>query len=670
MIPAFSMMVSERTGLLSISPSQITYLPQVIFTISDPITVSVSNIGDSSMQITSVMLSGTNPEGFILNDTNRYPATLAAGSTMYFTVTFHPTVILQYEAEILISDDLTRIYHSLPLSGSGNHVFIDDFPYSVGFESTSFPPVDWSVANSANSQYGWRRSTYGNAHTGSTYAAAGLRPGNHWLVTPSFIVTSQSNTLHFWIENGIETPDSAATSIDEYLDVLLSTSTADTSSFQPFLHYTNFTIPETYLEVIHDLSSYSGTLVRLAFMMHSTNGKYIYLDDLSISGPPAGTLNPPTNLNAEVETNKVYLTWQVPSHTIEEHLNGYKIYRNNILLQSTNTPQSVTYTDSTVAYGFYTYKVSALYGSIESVFSNSVGIDVSFGYPNLILADSFDSYPDFTTSLGQWTNLDLDQSNTFNFDEITYPNMTIPKAFVIFNPTETDPPMTYLSAHSGNKLLACFDSSNPPNNDWLISPRLSLGTNSSINFWAKSYTAYYGLEKFNLLVSLTGMNPENFISITGADTVHVPAVQWVLLNYDLSMFNNRTVYLAIQCVSDFAVALLIDDLKIISTGGSVDIEDHVVPTSQTTLLGNYPNPFNPETTIKFILKEKQQVSIDIFNTRGQKVKTLMEETRNPGIQTVMWNGKDNEDHSVATGVYFYQMKSGSYSQTKKMILLK
>ncbi|MCC7430798.1 T9SS type A sorting domain-containing protein [bacterium] len=86
---------------------------------------------------------------------------------------------------------------------------------------------------------------------------------------------------------------------------------------------------------------------------------------------------------------------------------------------------------------------------------------------------------------------------------------------------------------------------------------------------------------------------------------------------------------------------------------------------------NYPNPFNPSTQITFQLPKTQIASLKVFNTLGQEVKTLVNGVVAGSVeQSVEWNGTDKNGKSVANGVYFYQLKSGDFSETKKMILLK
>jgi inner membrane protein involved in colicin E2 resistance len=90
----------------------------------------------------------------------------------------------------------------------------------------------------------------------------------------------------------------------------------------------------------------------------------------------------------------------------------------------------------------------------------------------------------------------------------------------------------------------------------------------------------------------------------------------------------------------------------------------------TELIGCYPNPFNPTTTIKFSLDGPQRVLIQIFDISGRIVSTLLDETRNKGTYTVTWNGMDNHGNSLASGIYLIQMKAGTYTVTRKITMLK
>ncbi len=89
-----------------------------------------------------------------------------------------------------------------------------------------------------------------------------------------------------------------------------------------------------------------------------------------------------------------------------------------------------------------------------------------------------------------------------------------------------------------------------------------------------------------------------------------------------------------------------------------------------TLLPNYPNPFNPETEIRFALPQASHVVVKIFDLLGGEVRTLVDEQREAGFHRVHWDGKDKNGKAVASGIYLYQLRAGSFSHVKKMSLLR
>ena len=88
------------------------------------------------------------------------------------------------------------------------------------------------------------------------------------------------------------------------------------------------------------------------------------------------------------------------------------------------------------------------------------------------------------------------------------------------------------------------------------------------------------------------------------------------------------------------------------------------------LYQNYPNPFNQETNIEYSLINPEYIILKIFNIKGQLVRTMVSKHQNSGIHQVSWDGKDSQGNEVSTGIYFYKLKAGDFTQTKKMVLLK
>ena len=87
-------------------------------------------------------------------------------------------------------------------------------------------------------------------------------------------------------------------------------------------------------------------------------------------------------------------------------------------------------------------------------------------------------------------------------------------------------------------------------------------------------------------------------------------------------------------------------------------------------LKNYPNPFNPETTISFELNQQGQTLVEIYNVKGQKVKTLLNDELETGVHNLVWKGMDEQGQKVATGMYFYKVKVNKEEKINKMIMIK
>ena len=111
-------------------------------------------------------------------------------------------------------------------------------------------------------------------------------------------------------------------------------------------------------------------------------------------------------------------------------------------------------------------------------------------------------------------------------------------------------------------------------------------------------------------------------------------------------------------------------VMICPTGSAVEEEEGPSVPKDFQLDQNYPNPFNNETVMKFNLRKPAEVSLTIYNILGQTVRTLVEGRLNAGSQTVAWDGKDDKGNDLSSGVYFYQLRAGEVSETKRLVLLK
>ena len=89
-----------------------------------------------------------------------------------------------------------------------------------------------------------------------------------------------------------------------------------------------------------------------------------------------------------------------------------------------------------------------------------------------------------------------------------------------------------------------------------------------------------------------------------------------------------------------------------------------------TLEGNYPNPFNPVTTIRFAVPAASSVRLSIHDASGTLLRVLVDEYMEAGVYSSVWNGRDEGGMPLASGTYFYRMNANDFSSTRRMVLLK
>jgi len=118
----------------------------------------------------------------------------------------------------------------------------------------------------------------------------------------------------------------------------------------------------------------------------------------------------------------------------------------------------------------------------------------------------------------------------------------------------------------------------------------------------------------------------------------------------------------------FGLPLVLSDQKI--TFKSNITEDYVNVPQNFSLYQNYPNPFNASTIIRYSISESSDIRLVIYNTLGQKIRTLISTYKNPGDYTVEWDGKDDQGISVPSGLYLYKLQADNFVQMKKMLLMR
>lgn len=184
----------------------------------------------------------------------------------------------------------------------------------------------------------------------------------------------------------------------------------------------------------------------------------------------------------------------------------------------------------------------------------------------------------------------------------------------------------------------------------------------SIKFTQKEDDFWAFLIIFNPSISTSSLHfcnpliePDGHVLDSQSEVVLIPVNTRIIGGEDLPVLNNTYQTFKLEIT------------PIPITG--IDNEHSNLP-SELKLNQNYPNPFNPETEISFQLPEANHVVIKIYNVRGEEIRTLTDGQYQVGGHQIRWDGKDNNGNLVPSGVYLYQLKSGSTTQIKKMTLIR
>jgi len=143
------------------------------------------------------------------------------------------------------------------------------------------------------------------------------------------------------------------------------------------------------------------------------------------------------------------------------------------------------------------------------------------------------------------------------------------------------------------------------------------------------------------------------------------------MNKVVTSLDNGKYYWRVASVSTDGKSFVYSNRGNFNVGGTTGITDetNIIPKN-FEVFQNFPNPFNPSTTIKYGLPKAAFVNVKVFNMLGQEVKTLVNEQKNAGTFRVQWNGDNNLGNKVSSGIYIFRVSAGTNSSTMKMILLK
>lgn len=345
---------------------------------------------------------------------------------------------------------------------------------------------------------------------------------------------------------------------------------------------------------------------------------------------------PPRNITAASKYDSIEINWDPPSETEGVTVSHYLVYRNGELLQ--DQLEQTTYNDGSVIEEMsYKYSVSAYYtGDVEGESPFIATGELYYKAPKQApYSTEFAEYND-------WSQANINSTPRWSLSS---------------------------SANAGGsppEMMAEYEYVNPANAK-LISPPVSTTGIDTLNIsFRHFYQGYEAGAFYKVQISpnrFDWFDTEWSFEGTSSNAGPEPVV------IELAEFFDP-VYVSWSLEGDLWTyeGWYIDDVTI-GAKGSSSVEEANVPSS-VKLYGNYPNPFNPETTISFDLNRDMNVELKIFDSRGSLVKELISGSYQAGNHKIIWNGKSDAGNSLSSGVYYIRLNAGSSSYIHKSLMIK
>ena len=270
-----------------------------------------------------------------------------------------------------------------------------------------------------------------------------------------------------------------------------------------------------------------------------------------------------------------------------------------------------------------------------------------------IWEESFEDYQDFDIAIPEWDQWDLDGSITYLFESFDFINEGYTGTAIIFNSntmTDTDPSNPEdrlpLAARTGEKGLYMVAAQSLLNDDYIITPQIDLTSVNAaqFSFWAKSFTDFYGLERFHVLLSTTSSNYFDFTVELSDGELQAP-LEYTEYSYDLSDYEGQMVYLAIHYVAQDSFVFQMDDFLV--QGNILSIEDNLFNNFNHYITNNQL-VINASTSLE---------NIQLYNLLGQEVISKKLSNTNETINI----------ESLDTGIYIAKVSIQGNSKSFKIV---
>lgn len=241
--------------------------------------------------------------------------------------------------------------------------------------------------------------------------------------------------------------------------------------------------------------------------------------------------------------------------------------------------------------------------------------------------EDFESCIDFEIApagVVDWKYIDVDKKNTIGIDNFAYMNENEPHAYMIFTPSQTEPPIDInlnpgIAPYSGDKFLASFGVTFGSNDDYFISPKLNFGQAFTFKFFAKSFDDVPSLNKIMVGYSTTGFLPSDFIWLTET-AIAPPMDRWTRYDYAIPA---EAKYVTIRNVSDGAYILMIDDVEISAGASARELVNYQVYLNDN-LMGETTNFTFDFTSDDIIFNEINVAGVKAIYSSGESEMSTIE----------------------------------------------
>jgi hypothetical protein len=602
--------------VFSITPESKAFGDVQINTVSSPQVFTIKNDGGGTLIINpAVELTGTNADQFQLTDTNSYPCNLGPDQTITVSVAFAPTSLGEKTASLKIVDNLSKTEHNIPLTGTGVDYTIS-VPYLNDFQSNI---NGWTILDVNNDDITWELETESGTNKAMKIVYNSSLAMDDWLITPP-ISLNKDTTYNLRYEYRVESG-----TYPENLGVYIGSS--PTPVALTTLLNDHFEISNTTFSLGQATFTPQTTgIYYIGFHGYSDADMYnLYVDNFRI------TFENSDIVSGIASGGNVSIIIP-PVHSISP------------TIDISNLPQSDATVTVIAGYADVDLPNAGLSLTLTGTsFSGAIiTINHNLGFVPAQIA--------YRIEPGTWNLLTSSSPGVSNWNETTVTFTLSGKAagdlcFVFPQQEGQTLPVTL------SNFTAVVTSENFVNIAWM----------------AETETNHSGYNIFRN----ESKDLENAVKIN-AQLIDKGTAVGTQISYfytDFEVYTNMMYYYWLESVALDGTSQFYGPLTVTIGDPAQEPVPPVVPMV-TKLYNAFPNPFNPNTNIRYSLKEVGKVKIEIYNMKGQKIKTFTQEHNSPGYYQVSWDGRDENGRSVASGIYLYRLTTANYTSAKKMVLAK